>query len=197
MSDGGRRVGQHHPGDLRQVLLDVALGLLEQGETPSLRAVARAAQVSPGASYHHFASKAALLAAMATEGFWALEATLGSAGEGLDGEERLRAVAEATVRFALGSPARYGVMFGRDLDDADGHVKDATLAAFAHLVSAVVDTAGERDALGRATRGWALAHGMVQLHLAGRLDALGRDADHDALVADVVEGVVDLARRGR
>jgi AcrR family transcriptional regulator len=196
MSDAPRTVGQHHPGDLRRELLDAALGLLRQGEAPSLRAVARAAGVSPGAPYHHFASKGALMAAMAAEGFWALEAAF-SDQAGLDGEERLRAVAEVYVRFARSNPARYGLMFDGALDHADAALHDAIVAAFAHWVAAVVEAVGERDALGRATRSWGLAHGLVGLEHAGTLRAVGRDAAGLALVDDVVEGVVDLVRRRR
>src|SRR5215813_10430287 len=69
-SEAVSRTAYHH-GDLRRALLDATLRLVEehgpQGFT--LRAAARAAGVSPGAPYHHFADKDALLAAVAEEGF--------------------------------------------------------------------------------------------------------------------------------
>src|SRR5215510_14783128 len=65
-----RRESYHH-GDLRRALLDATLELVDrygpQGFT--LRAAARAAGVTPGATYHHFEDKDALLAAVAEEGF--------------------------------------------------------------------------------------------------------------------------------
>ena len=70
MTTPSRSVGQHH-GDLRAGLLRAALELLHEGgvEALTLRAVARRAGVSPGAPYHHFADKDALLAAVAEDGF--------------------------------------------------------------------------------------------------------------------------------
>src|SRR5688500_14715425 len=65
------RKDAYHHGDLRRALLDATLLLVEEHGLHgfTLRAAARAAGVTPGASYHHFADKEALLAAVAEEGF--------------------------------------------------------------------------------------------------------------------------------
>jgi AcrR family transcriptional regulator len=62
--------GYHH-GDLRQALLDAALGLIEAGEEQgvSLRTVAAGAGVSNAAPYRHFKDREALMAAVTTIGF--------------------------------------------------------------------------------------------------------------------------------
>src|SRR5580698_5992700 len=59
----------YHHGDLRRVLIDAALDLVEQGgaESVSVREAARRAGVSPGAPFRHFPSRTALMTAVAEE----------------------------------------------------------------------------------------------------------------------------------
>src|SRR5580693_565532 len=59
----------YHHGDLRRVLIDAALQLVEEGgaEGLSVREAARRAGVSPGAPFRHFSSRAALMTAVAEE----------------------------------------------------------------------------------------------------------------------------------
>jgi AcrR family transcriptional regulator len=59
----------YHHGDLRRVLIDAALKLVEEGgaEAVSVREAARRAGVSPGAPFRHFASRSQLIAAVAAE----------------------------------------------------------------------------------------------------------------------------------
>ncbi len=61
----------YHHGDLRASLLDAAEALLEAAPERqlTLREVAKSAGVSHAAPYHHFASLADLLAAIAARGF--------------------------------------------------------------------------------------------------------------------------------
>ena len=65
--DTAKPEASYHHGDLRTALISAARHILEtEGrEALSLRAAARAAGVSQAAPYHHFASKEALLAAIA------------------------------------------------------------------------------------------------------------------------------------
>src|SRR5262249_41240681 len=59
----------YHHGDLRRVLVDAALKLAEEGgpEAVSVREAARRAGVSAGAPFRHFASRDALMTAVAEE----------------------------------------------------------------------------------------------------------------------------------
>jgi len=61
----------YHHGDLRRTLIDTALALVAETDVSSLtlREVARRAGVTHGAPYHHFPNKAALVAAVAEEGY--------------------------------------------------------------------------------------------------------------------------------
>ena len=72
-----RRDTYHH-GDLKRALTDAALQLVQEKGPKgfTLREVARRAGVSAAAPYRHFADKAQLLAAAATQGFVQLHETL-------------------------------------------------------------------------------------------------------------------------
>ena len=62
------RSGYHH-GNLNEVLVEVAIALIEERgvDKLSVREVAKAAGVSPGAPFRHFSSKKALLTAVAEQ----------------------------------------------------------------------------------------------------------------------------------
>src|SRR3954471_12609436 len=105
----------YHHGNLRRGLLDEALTTIraEGVEGLTLREIGARLGVSRTALYRHFADKAALLEAVATEGFRRFRAQLlvswEAAGHGIAG---LDAMGLAYVRFAVASPAYYRVMFG-------------------------------------------------------------------------------------
>ncbi|MDP7345041.1 MAG: TetR/AcrR family transcriptional regulator, partial [Alphaproteobacteria bacterium] len=115
----------YHHGNLRRALLDAALAMVEK-EGPrgvSLRAVARFAGVSPAAPYRHFAGKEGLLAAVAEEGFRALESKMQAARDETDGLAlaEFRAIGYAYVRFAASNPSHFRVMFGPEISDKSEH----------------------------------------------------------------------------
>lgn len=139
----------YHHGDLPAALLDAALGLLEDGETFSLRAVARRAGVSPNAPYRHYADKEALLAALATYGFGRLADRLEAAADLTD-------MAEQYVAFALAHPGLFRLMYGRP-------TANAAAARTAEILASRV--AGQARQIGA----WAMVHGLAVLLLDGKL----------------------------
>ncbi|WP_200845386.1 TetR/AcrR family transcriptional regulator [Roseomonas sp. 18066] len=150
----------YHHGELRPALLAAAEALLV-AEGPaglSLRAVARGAGVSHNAPYRHFASREALLAALAAEGFSRLAAAL-RAAPGLAGQGR------AYLDFAAAHPALYRLMFGAELR-AGSHpaLKLAAGEAFSVLSGVAADRAG-------ALAAWALVHGIAGLRADGHWPA--------------------------
>ncbi len=183
----------YHHGDLRRALLAAARQLVaERGvENFTLRQVARLAGVSHAAPYHHFADKAALVAALAEESFVeladALRAPLGDAvGEPL---ERLQAMGLAYVHFAVSHPAEFRFMFRPELrnsaeqtpgaDPAEAQaVERAGLAAYQVLVDGIVacqeaglSPPGDPGPL--ALTAWSTVHGLAMLLVDGPLQ---RDA---------------------
>ena len=160
----------YHHGDLRRGLLGAARAMLAHGdaETISLRELARRVEVSPRAPYRHFASKDALMSALATEGFEALKAELAAAaGDASPGSE-LMAQALAYVRFALHDPAMFRLMFSYRMQDANETLraaKQATKTLLAERVAA--DPRFGDDVQARALGCWALVHGLAILILDG------------------------------
>jgi AcrR family transcriptional regulator len=140
----------------------------------TLRGAARAAGVSQAAPYRHFASKEALLAAVAEAAFNGLrracEAAAPAGGKG-DPASWLDAVATAYLRFAVAHPARYRLMWaptprGRDYPA----LHSAARAAGAALASAFAAGNPSRAAaadqpIERLFVLWALLHGLTGLVL--------------------------------
>ena len=116
-------VRPYHHGNLRASLLSAAEAVLaERGaQGLTLRDVARAAGVSHGAPYHHFASLDELLAAVAQHGFELLGEAMARAVAVPDTRERLLRVAQVYVACARAHPERFRLMFGPMLASKDAH----------------------------------------------------------------------------
>ena len=98
----------YHHGALREELITASLQLIEAEGigAVSLRRVAREAGVSPGAPYHHFADRSALLAAITVRGSALLERELHQArDQAATAAGALGALIETYVRFAGENPA--------------------------------------------------------------------------------------------
>jgi AcrR family transcriptional regulator len=167
-----RRKTYHH-GDLRQALVGAALALLESGGATalSLRAAARRAGVSQAAPYNHFRDKDALLAAVAAEGFRALEAeTIAARDRVADPSMRMMAIGKAYVMFAVRRPALFRLMFGpAGADPArDTELATAARASFAALET-TMDGAGIGGDRADHLAAWALVHGIATLLIDKRL----------------------------
>lgn len=111
----------YHHGDLRQQFIDVAVHHLRDCPTDeiSLRALAREIGVSPTAAYRHFASKNALFAAIAEQGFEELRQTLLRANERYpdDFEQEFIELGMIYVQWAVDNPERYQLLFDSPLLD--------------------------------------------------------------------------------
>lgn len=146
-------------------------------EAVTMRAVASELDVSAMTAYRYVAGKAELLALVRAEAFDRFAAALADVGGG-DPLARLRRLKAAYVRFALAHPDAYRVMFelrGPDDDAVWPELERASARAFGHLASAV-EAAIAAGALRGEPRDvahllWASTHGLVALHLAGKLSA--------------------------
>lgn len=185
------RAGYHH-GALREALLAATLELIEADGigAVSLRRVARAAGVSPGAPYHHFPDRAALLTALSNEGFRRLAAGLTNAHAAASTpKDALEAIIDAYMVFAKANPAYFRLMFRPELkqphDSDDGDEGEAAFAVLERTVNECLAAGAVRPVDGHvlAFAVWSCAHGYASLWLDGQFDH--RTADPGELAHQV------------
>ncbi|MEM9131743.1 MAG: WHG domain-containing protein [Actinomycetota bacterium] len=184
-----------YDGDLRRALIDAAVAVVadEDPANLSLRAVARDLGVSHAAPKNHFTDKTALLTAIAIEGFERLaHELLVAIDEAASPLEALATAGRSYVRFSVGHPGYFRVMWRNDLlDQGDQQLErsgELALDALRQLVREAQATgwATGRSATDLAVLAWAAVHGLAQLYLDGPLGALV-EADIDQLTATTVE----------
>src|SRR2546421_3312418 len=173
------RTAYHH-GSLRAELITACVALIEAEGigAVSLRRVAREAGVSPGAPYHHFPDRSALLAAIAVQGQELLLERLRQTRQQAPTAARaLGALVEAYVRFAREHPAHVHLMLRPELSEPDSHPETHTAGEAA--IQLLTETVEDCQREGTAPPGdpnvlvgmvWALAIGIVTLWLDGPLE---------------------------
>jgi len=173
------RASYHH-GALREELIAACVALIEAEGigAVSLRRVAREAGVSPGAPYHHFADRSALLAAISVQGHELLLRRLRQARQEAPTAVRaLGAMVETYVRFAREHPAHLHLMLRSELWQPEHHPEAHTAGEAA--IRLLTETVEECQRDGTAPPGdpgtlvgmvWALAIGIVTLWLDGPLE---------------------------
>jgi AcrR family transcriptional regulator len=189
---------RYHHGDLRRALLDEALRTIQQDgvDALTLRTIGVRLGVSRTALYRHFTDKRALLSSVATEGFRLLTKRLLNAWKA-GGIRGFNAMGVAYIRFAMGNPSHYRVMFGGFVDDGprDDDLMRESTAAFQALVDAIVALQQEGavrkdDALQLAQFIWAVVHGVSMLIIDGQL------AHHRAPIDDLIQFAVERINTG-
>lgn len=176
-----KAAASYHHGDLRRALLAVAFDILKSKglEALSLREVAREAGVSHQAPYHHFPSRAHLLAALAAEGFTQLGDELETVQAATaDPVQQAQETGIRYVVFASRNPERFRLMFGAAIGSRAPYpdLEDAAQRVFALLVRP----------FGRPPRGpgssfdpvvltlWSAVHGLAALAVDGQIPLHGK-----------------------
>jgi len=178
--------------DVKRAVLDAAIEIIatDGPEALSMREVARRADISHQAPYHHFTDRAGILAAISEEGFRAFaaefRATLSSSSSPLT--DCLRTY----VRFAMEHKGHFRVMFRSDICGVETHepTRAAADEAFLALLdfAALVNPAAAQgpDAFTLPTLLWSQAHGLATLLIDGPLrNKLPPELTVDALVDSV------------
>jgi AcrR family transcriptional regulator len=179
----------YHHGDLRSVVLRHAADQIahEGVDGLSLRGLAQRSGVSHAAPAHHFGDRRGLFTALATEGFELLAEELQAAGPDL------RDVAVAYVRFALGRPGHFAVMFRSDLLRADDPALVAARGRSGEaLRRGVGQLEGVTDAAAVQLAGWSLVHGFASLWREGAFagsDLVDASADPEEVARRIVQRV--------
>ncbi|MGI5215180.1 TetR/AcrR family transcriptional regulator [Plantactinospora sp. CA-290183] len=182
----------YHHGTLRTALLTEARQILERdgAESVSLRAVARAAGVSPTAPYNHFASRRDLLAAMAGDGFADLASRQQQAAASTSAREaRFVALSRSYLDFAATQPQLYRLMFGAGVQHwhdvpAVAAAKSAAILPLRTAIAERLTGPGETASLDIAVvAAWSVAHGLAMLLIDGSLDRRPSPAGMDLATA--------------
>ncbi len=179
----------YHHGNLAEALVNSALEIIgsEGLGSLSLRALARHAGVSPAAPYRHFASRNALLEAIATQGFRIRSAHMRMAKEaaGSDPMARLLEVGVAFVLFAHEHASHYAVMTSAPLieESQDSELANAAAESMGILLQAMRDgqeagriASGDLKVLAAAA--WASVHGLASLIASGQLRQLRIESEN-------------------
>lgn len=191
--------------ELRQLMLDAAGALfLERGYAGfSLRQVAEQIGYSPGTIYLYFRDKDDLLFHVADTGFRLFqEQQQRAALSASEPQARLRAVAQAYVRFGLEYPAYYRLMFVERPDllfkehAAEAAAWLATLNAYQQLFQEIAEEATSPAELQTlADVWWATVHGIVML--ANSMGVVFDQARIDAMLAAALAQIMRaLGREG-
>ncbi|MEM6429283.1 MAG: TetR/AcrR family transcriptional regulator [Deinococcota bacterium] len=178
----------YHHGDLRNSLLKAAIDLVERNGIAklSMREVARQAGVSPGAPYHHFKNKDALLTALAEVSLWTLDELSTQAKEGCKTPQaRLEAIGVAYIRYATDHPALFQLMFSYARDDVPSDLSDAPVYRVLASVVREFDLTGEAH-IAATMAAWSLVHGLAVLVIDGPLRHLAHQPEQVMQLAKAV-----------
>ncbi|MEQ8267197.1 MAG: TetR/AcrR family transcriptional regulator [Parvibaculum sp.] len=197
MPSARRKPADYHHGNLREALMRLAMKRIARAGAPdfTLRELAAEAGVTHAASYRHFASREALLAAIAAWGYRELRAreAAAQAARGPDLWARLLVLPETYLGFMLDAPGAFHIMLGhRWTDDetyADAIAARAESYALLEETAAACQRAGLLPAGSRAKLIAAMlgvTHGLASLWLSGQVGIVAGEAGADRLVRETV-----------
>jgi AcrR family transcriptional regulator len=194
----------YHHGDLRRVLIDAALQLVDEGgaDAVSVREAARRAGVSPGAPFRHFPSRNALIHAVAEEAQRRFRAEIEQALAGAPADDplgRFRRIGLAYLRWAMRNPTHFEIISSRrlfDHDDADAVSRDN--AALIDLTERTLAEAFARGQLRSSDlkrvqiAGRALVYGFARMNIDGHFPRWGvADVDVESTAAAILDLFID------
>ena len=170
----------YHHGDLERALLDASITLIAKkgADAFTLREVARQVGVSHAAVYRHFADKAAMLEAIAVEGYHQLAERLRHVIARVPRaqvEKRLLLIGASYVMFAVEQEPRFRVMTRPRLEELRSPELDAAIDAALGVLIGVAQEGVEAGLLRKAppvehaVRVYVFAYGYASLFLLGRL----------------------------
>lgn len=193
----------YHHGDLRRALVTAALELVRDGGPPAvtLREVARRLEVSPAASYRHFADRDALLAEVGRLARRELAtrmleevASIADPDPRTGSVRRLLAVGRGYLGFAADEPNLLAAAF-LSAGLADGEVEQPNPW---HILAAALDELVVSGAMPPARRAgaesiaWSAVHGFAVLRASGAFGSSGEpDPDPERLL-DAIARALDV-----
>ncbi|MBS7780076.1 TetR/AcrR family transcriptional regulator [Acidovorax sp. CCYZU-2555] len=174
----------YHHGHLREALIEAAVQLIEeQGvDKLSVREAAKRAGVSPGAPFRHFATRTALLTAVAEQATERLRAQVQQALQTASAQPplvRFAAIGHAYLAWASAHPTHFRVISERHLIDYES--SDAMVRSNAAirdlmqqlLVEAFGEQRDERDQALARIAARALVYGLARMAVDGHFPEWG------------------------
>lgn len=166
----------YHHGELRHALIDAARLLINEraGNDFSLSDACRRAGVSTAAPYRHFADKTEIINEVVAQGFVDMTTRFRTAAEVFapGARDRIIAVGEVYLSFAIGEPALFRMMFSQKPNLSEDDIVTAQgKACFAYVVREVIDYCAFHGVVGDAQmialQLWTLVHGAASLTIDG------------------------------
>jgi AcrR family transcriptional regulator len=198
----------YHHGNLRQALIEASADLAaeEGAESVSVRQAARRVGVSSGAPFRHFASRTALMTAVAEEAMrrFMLEIAGGmNRSAGAPARERLRRLAHAFVLWALRNPTHFKILSARDLIEIESSAAlERDIRAARNLSIQLITETGLGPVAARAgiprieLMSRALVYGLARMNVDGQMaqwDIAPEDAERVTL--ECVDAFLALLER--
>lgn len=165
-----------------------AIAETEGWEAVTIRRLANEIEYSQPVLYSHFASRDAIVAAVAVEGFKELAAALRAAAEAADGQrDALMRVARGYFAFALSRPALYDAMFilPTQLMFAEAETRAELRDGFEAITAVVSPFCTDVEIVTETF--WAALHGLAELERSGRV----RPGMHEKRIALVVQAIIN------
>lgn len=158
-----------NPRNLKVRLVEVAVAELAKPRSlklPTMRALARAAGVAPGAAYRHFKSQDELFLAVILHLFTDLEkALMAATAELTSPRDKTAAMAHAYVSWGTRNPGSYQLIL--ETTDSEAVLESGQRAGL-HLILQLSSQLSESgiptpDSTNKATQLWTSLHGIVSL----------------------------------
>lgn len=203
----------YHHGDLRRVLVEAALQLVEEGGAAgvSVREAARRAGVSPGAPFRHFPSRDALMKAVAVEAQRRFRAEIEEALAQAPSDDplaRFRCLGLAYLRWAIRNPTYFEIISSGRLfahDQAAELSKDnAELIGMTEAILADAAAQGQlrsADVKRVQIAGRALVYGFARMNIDGHFPRWGvaeaeAERTAEAILDLFIDGIAKSRRPG-
>lgn len=187
--------------DIKRKLVDVTRHMIDTNgiDSVSMRDLGKEMNLSRSAVYRHFKSKEDLLAAITTESFEIINRRIDKLmGEIDDSKELIYAVLYTYYEFGISNPEHYHLMTQKQWNKED--YPDLHISAFKlyEIIGRCFQKAHEQThTLSKSPRQLtamiaAFIHGLIELHLAGHLEAEKGLNDP----AGLIKSFLDIAIKG-
>jgi AcrR family transcriptional regulator len=196
----------YHHGELRHALIDAARLLINErgGNDFSLSDACRRAGVSTAAPYRHFADKTEIIDEVVAQGFVDMATRFRTAAEVFPpgARDRIIAVGQVYLTFAIGEPALFRMMFSQKPNRSEDDIVTAQgKACFAYVLQEVIDYCTFHSVVGNAQmialQLWTLVHGAASLTIDGDYAKVAPQIDTREMIVSGAERLLFLLPQGK